>query len=187
METIALKYPNKTFRLKNNEKVTIRMCTESDAENLISTIKEYLADSEYIPLSSEEFDPTLEQEKEQIKNFIRNDNSLLLIALDREGNLIGNIDLTGSQRKITRHTGMIGMGILKSWRNTGLGSLLIAEMIAWAEQNPILELVWLEVYEENHSALRIYTRAGFEENGRQSRFFKRDSDYSNKITMVRGV
>lgn len=181
-----MKYSQRNFKLKNNEEITIRLCVENDAENLIKTVKEYLLNSEYIPLLSEEFIPTIEQEKKWIKNFIENENSLLLIAL-KDDQIIGNIDLTGSQRQIMKHTGMIGMGIIKEWRNIGLGMIMINEIIEWSRKNSILEKLWLEVYEENKLGLSLYQKAGFEINGKQANFFKHNEKFFDKIIMSREV
>lgn len=158
------------------------MCCENDAENLIKTVKNYLLDSNYIPLLNEEFNPTIEQEKNWIRSFLENENSLLLIAT-HNNTIIGNIDLTGNQRKRMKHTAVIGMGVLKEWRNSGVGTILLSETINWAKNNSFLEKVYLEVYEENQIAIRIYEKIGFQLIGKQTAFFKHEEKYFNKLTM----
>ena len=66
----------------------------------------------------------LEKEFDLIKAYRESENSIFLIA-EFDGELIGNIDLTGSKRFKMHHTGMIGMGIKEEWRNQGLGKILI--------------------------------------------------------------
>jgi RimJ/RimL family protein N-acetyltransferase len=158
------------------------MCDESDAQNLINTIKTYVANSEYIPMYAHEFTPTIEEEIEWISKFIYQDNSLLIIAV-YEGQLIGNIDLSGRQREIMQHTGEIGMGMLKEWRNAGLGTALLIALIDWAKENPILEKLCLGVYVENKAGLALYTKLGFTEDGRQNNFFKQNNRYYDNIIM----
>jgi RimJ/RimL family protein N-acetyltransferase len=171
-----------TIRLKNDKLVQIRVAEVSDAEKLLNTIKTYIPQSDFIPKLPEEITLTLDQEKAWIQTFLDQDNSLLLVA-EYEGEIIGNIDLTGHQRKVMKHTAVIGMGMLADWRNTGLGTALLSELIQWAKENPILELIWLQVYTENKAALKLYKKMGFQENGTIKNFFKQDDRYFDNLTM----
>lgn len=181
-----MKYRQQDFLLKNKETVTLRMCGEADAEALISTIKEYLRDSPCIPLLPHEFRYTVEEEQQLIRKFIEQENSLFLVAV-HAGEIIGNIDVTGNQRAMMKHTAMIGMGMLKAWRRSGLGTLFMEQVLQWAQCNPVLEQLWLEVYAENEAALQLYRKAGFEEKGRFNAFFKHNGIYSDKIIMNRSA
>ncbi len=178
-----MKFQQTEARLKNNKVVTIRQCQIQDAEKLIKTVKKYLGNSDCIPLEPDEFNPTVEQEILLIESFLENKNSLFLIATFNE-QIIGNIDLTGSQRKALKHTAVIGMGMLKEWRNTGLGTALLNCSINWAKQNPLLEILWLQVYANNKAGISLYKKAGFLENGLQHNFFKnQQNNYFDNLTM----
>lgn len=172
--------------LKNEEPVLLRMAQIEDANALRQTVHTYLKTSPFIPLTPEEFTPGLEEEEAWIRNFIDQENSLLLVA-EHDHQIIGNIDLTGSPRKRMRHTGMIGMGILEEWRNTGLGTHLIQEMTRWAKENPVLETIWLEVYANNKGGRRIYEQAGFQQIGIVPDFFKNGDTFCDKVIMSRKV
>lgn len=173
----------KNIELKNQKTILIREAKTSDAENLLNCIKAYIPQSEYIPKLEQEIKLTIEQEAKWISSFLTNDNSLLLIA-EFENQIIGNIDLTGNQRKIMKHTAVIGMGMLKEWRNSGLGTALLTEAIKWAKRNPVLELIWLQVYTENVLGLNLYRKMGFENNGIIKKFFKHDDKYFDNLTMT---
>lgn len=176
----------KVFELKNKKQVIIRQAEIDDAEKLLNCIKTYIPQSDYIPKLEQEIVLTIEQEKDLIKYFLNNENSLLLIA-EFENEIIGNIDLTGSRRKIMEHTAVIGMGMLKEWRNSGLGTILMTEIINWAKENPILEIIWLQVYTENELGLNLYRKMGFQENGIIHNFFKKDNLYFDNLTMIMDV
>ena len=182
-----MKYSSSEILLKNKEIVTIEICNAEDAEELIKTVKTYLAESKYMLTGPDDFNPPLEEERKWIRSFLENENSLLLIA--RQGRkILGNIDITGGKREIIKHTAVIGMGLLKEWRNTGLGTALLNKGIEWAKQNPILEILWLQVFAENTAAITIYKKAGFEIDGVQKRFFKtKDNIYYDNIIMSLGV
>lgn len=178
-----MKFETKQITLKNRETVIIRQAEVSDAENLLNCIKTYIPTSNYIPKLESEIKLTVEQEKEWINTFLIYDNSLLLVA-EYEGKIIGNIDLTGSRRKIMEHTAVIGMGMLQKWQNIGLGTALLSAIIEWAKNNPILELIWLQVYTENEAGLNLYKKMGFTENGIIQNFFKKDNKYFHNLTMT---
>ncbi|WP_430613412.1 N-acetyltransferase family protein [Flavobacterium sp. JP2137] len=177
-----MKFTPRALLLKNGKEVILRSARISDTPALIQTIKNYLADSTYIPQTPEEFTMTLEEGQQWIASFITKDNSLLIVA-EFDGAIIGNIDINGHQRQMMAHTAVIGMGILSEWRNTGLGTLLMREGIAWAKQQPILELLWLQVYPENDTAMALYKKMGFEESGIIKNFFKHHDRYYDNLTM----
>ncbi|WP_281239935.1 GNAT family N-acetyltransferase [Flavobacterium praedii] len=181
-----LKFKHQILELKNQKLVTIRQAEIDDAEKLLNCIKTYIPQSDYIPKLGQEIKMTIEQEKEWINSFLTNDNSLLLVA-EYDNEIIGNIDLTGNRRKIMEHTAVIGMGILKEWRNSGLGRILLKSTIEWAKHNSIVELIWLQVYTENELGLNLYRKMGFEESGIIKNFFKQDGRYFDNLTMTMNV
>lgn len=180
------KFSTKIIEPKNQKAVTIRQAEIEDAEELLNCVKAYVPQSDYISKLEQEIKLTIDQEKEWINSFLTNSNSLLLVA-EFENKIIGNIDLTGSQRKVMEHTAVIGMGMLKEWRNFGLGTALLKSGIEWAKENPILELLWLQVYTDNKLGLGSYRKMGFEENGIIKNFFKRDGKYFDNSTMTMNV
>ena len=173
-------------KLKNGKTVLIRQAELDDAQNLLNCIKKYIPESEYIPKLKSEIKSSQEETKDWISSFLTRKNSLLLVA-EFEGEIIGNIDLTGSNRKIMEHTAVIGMGMLKKWRNSGLGTILLSATIEWARQNPILELLWLQVYTENELGVNLYKKMGFEPTGIIKGFFKDGHRYFDNLTMTLGV
>uniref|UniRef100_UPI00404B8009 GNAT family N-acetyltransferase n=2 Tax=Flavobacterium sp. TaxID=239 RepID=UPI00404B8009 len=176
------KFPEFTTKLKNGKSVKIRQATIADAENLLQTIKTYIPQSTYIPKLIEEVKWTVSEMEAWIESFKNQDNSLLLVA-EFENAIIGNIDLTGNQRKIMFHTAVIGMGILEEWQNCGLGTALLQAMKSWSKTNPFLELIWLQVYSDNIAGMQLYQKSGFTNCGIMKDFFKHTNQYFDKITM----
>lgn len=173
-------------KLKNGKTVTIRQAEISDTVKFLNCLKEYIPQSEYIPQLEQEINLNFKEKEELINAFLEKENSLLLIA-EYENKIIGNIDLTGSVRKVMEHTAVIGMGMNKEWRNTGLGTALLAAIIEWAKANPILEIIWLQVYTENALGVSLYKKMGFVENGIIKGFFKHEESYFDNLTMTMKV
>ena len=181
-----LKFTPKEVSLKNGKTVLIRQAELVDADDLLQCVKNYIPTSDYVPKLEQEIKLSVAQEVEWIHSFLKNDNSLLLIV-EYESQIIGNIDLAGSQRKIMEHTAMIGMGMLEEFRNSGLGTFLLSSVIDWAKQNSILEIIWLQVYTENTLGLTLYRKMGFMENGIIKNFFKKGNQYFDNLTMSMNV
>jgi ribosomal protein S18 acetylase RimI-like enzyme len=86
-----------------------------------------------------------------------------------------------------QHTAVIGMGMFIEWRNSGLGTELMKYSIEWAKENPILELLLLQVYTENELGLNLYRKMEFVENGVIKNYFKQNGRYYDNLTMSLSV
>ncbi|MBK5721708.1 GNAT family N-acetyltransferase [Dysgonomonas sp. Marseille-P4677] len=166
-----MKFESVQVKLKNNEIVEIREAEIGDAAELLVTKKRYIGESEFIPLTKEEFSSTEETEKSWIQSYIDNENSLLLVATHQK-QIIGNMDITGASRNMLKHTAMVGIGIVEEWTNIGLGTELFRCGLHWAKNNQILELLWLNTFATNKGGLRLYEKFGFVETGRLEHFIK---------------
>ena len=167
---------------KNGKEVIIRHANENDAANLLELKLSYIRNTTSLPLYEHEYKNDIRTEKDLISRYISEANSILLVA-EHGNNLIGNIDLTGNQRKKLFHTGMVGMGIANEWHNLGIGSMLMESALTWAISSP-LSIAWLEVYSTNKAGYRLYEKFGFEECGTIKNFFQ-EVIPADKITMVK--
>lgn len=166
-----MKFVNKEFSLKNGEIITIREANIADATELINVAKSYISDSEHILLTFKEFTPTVEQEEKWIKSYIDKKNNILLVATYKNS-IIGNIEITSGSRLKINHTGLIGMSIIKQWRNLGLGTVLLDCVINWSRNNSDLVKLWLQVFANNEAGINLYKKMKFIEEGRQKDFIK---------------
>ncbi|AWH85695.1 hypothetical protein HYN59_11510 [Flavobacterium album] len=167
----------------DGKEITIREATEYDALNLIELKKSYIKGTRSIPLYEFEYKNDIQMEKDLIKRFHTEENSLLLVA-EHGNNLVGNIDLSGNQRTKLLHTGMIGMGIAYEWQNRKIGSFLMGSLLDWAAESPLLKIIWLEVYATNTGGIKLYEKFGFESCGHIKDFFMEENP-ADKLTMVK--
>lgn len=83
-----------------------------------------------------------------------------VVADKRDESYIGQLDLFTINWK--QRWGELGFVIGKQeWRNRGVGTEALGLMLEYAFQTLGLERVQLEVYMDNHQALRCYEKAGF--------------------------
>lgn len=176
----------KSYAIKSGIPLVIREAIAKDAEKLLALKMEYLKETDTIPLFDYEYNNTIEQEAELIEKLQKQPNCLLLVA-ESNGNLIGNIDVTGSWRKKMQHTAMIGMGIHTKWQNQGIGTLLIQNSIQWSKENLLLKNLWLEVYATNIAGIALYKKVGFNSSGILQNFFLEKGTYIDKIIMQKEV
>ncbi len=173
-----------THTAKNGKTIIVRNTIEEDAPALIALKKGYIKGTTTIPLYEDEYRNTSIQEAELITRYYNEQNSILLVA-ECEGELIGNIDITGNQRRKLFHTAMLGMGIAYDWQNKGIGSCLMESALNAMNETPV-SIVWLEAYSTNIGGLKLYEKFGFEQCGVIKNFFNENTPI-DKITMVKYI
>jgi len=170
--------------IKTGNEITIREAETSDSKSLIDCIKSYLK-SNLIPLTPEEFNPTIEEHEKWISKFKNGKNDLLLVA-ELNGQIIGNIDLTIHHRSMLKHTGYVGMGIHEDWQNQSVGTLLLDKLLQWSDSQSEIEILWLQVFGNNYKGIAIYSKKGFIEEGRQKDFIRDNKgNFIDNLIMTR--
>ncbi len=82
------------------------------------------------------------------------------------------------------HQCEFGIIVGPGFRNQGIGSYLLNNLLHFAKTQFKIELIHLQVYEGNPS-INLYDRFGFREFGRQNRWIKDENGYSARIFMER--
>jgi len=179
-----MKIEPKEITDKQGTRITIREAKVSDSVELQKCVQSYLK-SNLIPLTQSEFYELAKNQKEWIKKFTEGKNDLLLVA-EYKGAIIGNIDLMVNGRQMLKHTAYIGMGIHDAWQGRGIGTEMMKILIDWVDRNPEIEIIWLQAFSNNAKGLRLYSKLGFEETGRQKGFIKTESgEYIDNVIMTR--
>ena len=124
---------------------------------------------------------------EKLGKLIAHPDQLLILAF-LEDKLIGNLDFHIGKRKRLAHGGGFGMSVHPDFRGLGVGKALLGQLIQWAEANPRLERVELNVLASNQAAIGLYKKLGFIEEGRKVDAIKYDDGrYVDDLQMVRFV
>jgi RimJ/RimL family protein N-acetyltransferase len=81
----------------------------------------------------------------------------------------------------------IGMLLIVGWRGLGLGTMMLDAAIEWATAAGAHKM-FLETWPHNTSALELYRRAGFVEEGRKRRHYRRkDGELWDAVLMGRSL
>jgi ribosomal protein S18 acetylase RimI-like enzyme len=105
--------------------------------------------------------------------------SLVAVAGDR---VVGHLTASREEGPVTRHVATLGMAVAPEWRGRGVGSALLAEAIRWARAMGVEKLA-LSAYPDNHAALALYRKFGFQEEGRLTGHSKKAIGYMDEIVM----
>jgi len=170
-----------------SESTVVRKANLEDASRILQIQKEVVEEDVYLTTSSDEFDKTIEQQRDWMEKILANDKETMLVAETSKG-IVGWIVFFSQNRIRLSHTGSFGMMIDKDFRDKGIGKLLIEGLLDWAESNPLIEKVSLGVFSTNERAIALYKKMGFIEEGRKIKEFKMDNgEYVDDILMYKFV
>ena len=99
------------------------------------------------------------------------------------GEVVGWCDVTPKERPIYAHAGVLGMGLLPSFRGQGIGADLIRRTLAAAMAFGF-HRIELTVRENNTSAMELYKNVGFEVEGLLRDAVQVDGVYEDLILMA---
>ena len=100
----------------------------------------------------------------------------------REGEIIGHIDLRSRPEAPARHRCLLGMGVHRAARRSGLGAALVATAADWAREQG-LKWVDLEVLAGNEPARALYRKCGFVQTGEIADMFRIDGESLGYVFM----
>ncbi|MBN8591729.1 MAG: GNAT family N-acetyltransferase [Anaerolineae bacterium] len=164
---------------------TLRTAVPDDAQSIIDYLGA-LADEPYnnTSLSPGERPYTLEAERKIIVDMEAAPNSLMLLAVDPQGQMVGLATLAGGSRAAVYHTAVIGLSLRPEWRGQGIGTELMRGLIDYARQGGVLKRLELLVLTSNERGIHIYRKLGFVEEGiHKGRLFK-DGAYVDDLSMA---
>lgn len=156
--------------LKNSLLLTLRPAEPKDAQRVLVYVEQVAGESENLAFGPGEFGISLEQERVFLQQAAETLTSLYLLA-ELEGEIVGTLTFSAEKRSRLQHAGEFGMSVLRKYQNLGIGSLMMASLIAWARQTCIIRKINLRVRVDNLSAIHLYEKYGFALEGRRTREF----------------
>jgi RimJ/RimL family protein N-acetyltransferase len=143
--------------------VTIRQATAADFDDWVDLYIAVAAEGKWIG-----GEPPVDRERrrEVFERFQEPGAAVVLIA-EIDGRVRGNLGL-----ELSHGIAELGMVVEEGWRGRGIGTRLMAAGIAWARENGAHK-VTLTVWPHNRSAIALYRKFGFVEEGLFQRHYRR--------------
>ena len=146
----------------------IREAEPKDAAELVAFLNRVSLETDFTSLDGDGILLTSEEMAIFLNKQASWDNQITLLAFLND-KIAGIVNITADQRKRVRHIGDLFIVIGKKYWNNGLGSLLLEEVVEWAQASGILRRLQLTVQTRNQAAVHLYQKHGFVIEGRQER------------------
>ncbi|MCK6255562.1 GNAT family N-acetyltransferase [Fictibacillus sp. KIGAM418] len=174
----------KDFLMKDGNKVLIREAVPADAQNIIDFYNVVGGETDFLSFGGNEFTRNAGEYETYIENVAAEENSIMLLATIGDA-IISIATINSSQKARTKHDGMLEIVISQTHTGMGLGERMMTELIEWAKHNRITRRISLVTREDNHRAIALYKKLGFEVEG-----LIRNDTYFNGVyysTVVMGL
>ena len=146
----------------------IREAEVEDATELIALLDQIGHESNFTSLDENGIAMSESEMQIFIDKQAQSENQITLLAFLND-ELAGIINVTADQRPRVRHIGDIFLGIKKTFWSSGLGSILMEEVIEWAKTSGVIRRLQLTVQKCNLAAIHLYEKMGFITEGLQER------------------
>lgn len=147
--------------LKNGIEVSIREGVKEDAKAIIDFYNEVGGETHFLSFGKDEYKISLEDQENSMESAKASDNSIKLIAFI-DGEIAGIATIDSNQKAKGKHVGVLGIVVKEKYWGAGLGKRLMLDLIEWCKSNGITKKITLVTNEENHNAIELYKRVGFE-------------------------
>lgn len=98
--------------------------------------------------------------------------------------IVGHVDLRAHPSANMGHRCLLGMGVHRDWRRSGIGQQLLSAAIDWGKEAEGLDWIDLQAIESNSGAVRLYRRAGFVDTGLLRDCFRFDGRQVDYLSMA---
>ncbi|MEO1771157.1 MULTISPECIES: GNAT family N-acetyltransferase [Enterococcus] len=142
--------------------VVIREAIPDDAEALLQLSQQVAQETEYLVMDETGMALTPEMLAVHLESLYESPNNLLLVVFV-DDQLVGNASVKASAEYRVAHIGEIGISILKEFWGLGLGSLLMEEILYWAQESQVIRRLELTVQTQNARAVQLYQKFGFQQ------------------------
>lgn len=153
--------------------LTIREAIPEDAAELLKMTRQIGRETEFLVMDEKGINLPEELLAIQLEDIYESPNNTLFVALFGE-QIIGTASLKSSNEKRIAHIAELGISILKDYWGMGLGSVLMEELLIWAQESQTVYRIELTVQEQNTTAIHLYEKFGFQKEALMARGARSD-------------
>lgn len=167
-----------------SEEVTIRQVRPTDAAALLALLKQLTKETPFLLVDSASLELPAAEEAQQLRLLLATTNNQLFVA-EFDNQLIGFVRVTASQTPEIAHIGEVGVAILRAFWGQGLGTVLLRNIVTWAQQNAVIRRLELTVQARNQRAYRLYQRLGFKVEGKaELGYFDKEAGFQTVLHLA---
>jgi hypothetical protein len=160
--------------------VTIRHAKVEDAHVIAEAEREIAKEPGFF--CSQPSELTDENVANTISTFLKDKTGVYLLA-ECEGKIVDHAFLEPLQPESLRHIADLNIAVHLGWQKKGIGTKLLEHIIEWAKKSGVLEKIQLNVRASNLSAISLYQKMGFREEGRIKNRVKLRNRYIDDVIM----
>lgn len=162
---IEIPYTDDALRL------TVREAEPADGNALLNLLAELQMETDNLLIEEE---VSRSDQQALLQTYQQAPDSIYLVV-EVDGQLVGLANIAAEPHSRLAHRGEIGVALMRDYWGLGLGSLLLDELIHFAQSTP-LEMLSLSVLADNAAAIHLYEQKGFVAVGRWTNYVKRADD-----------
>ena len=141
---------------KNGKRIDFRPLESGDTEELLKIINQISKGiSDYSKLTESQMKKLM-----KIRLSMMEEDGGIFLVLEHAGRIIGECTLHKLENEPS--TGVIGIGLLKEFRNSGIGKGILGRVIKFAKKMNIKKII-TKTSSRNKPAIKLYTGIGFKE------------------------
>lgn len=165
------------LRLDDGGVVSVRSATAADGAGLAALNRRILEETSFHIREPVEYAADPDTERRFIENMTRSAGSIYLIVEALKGpggealpsrsapEMLGLLLFQRERLRRLRHGGNLGLAVLRSEQQRGIGRALMDVFLDWCSGQQGLRRIKLEVFETNRVAIELYERLGFSFEG----------------------
>ncbi|MCE5038737.1 GNAT family N-acetyltransferase [Staphylococcus auricularis] len=161
----------------------IREISIKDVDEFVSLASKIYDESDYMVYNQGEYAPSKTDAIDHLEYFITSPANAIFVA-EHNGELVGYTIVTTESLERTKHEAKVTLGVIRHYRERGLGRALINSVEAWCTNHQIRRIE-VSVVPENTTAVDMFKDAGFKIEGELRDKLYIDDRYYNKYVMAK--
>lgn len=153
--------------------VVIREAIPDDAEEILAMSKIIGQETEFLVMDEKGMGLDVEDLAYQLAALYDSPNNILLVAV-LDAAIIATASVRADSSRRIGHIGEVGISVLQEYWGIGLGTMMLEELIHWAEAGGVIRRLELTVQCRNERAVSLYKKFGFATEGTLARGARSD-------------
>mgnify|MGYP003465179078 FL=1 len=163
--------------------ITIREAIPDDAAQLLTVMRQIGQETEFLVMDEAGIELPEELLALQLADLYDSPSNVLFLALV-DDRIVGTASIKSQPERRIKHIGELGVSILKEYWGLGLGSILIEELLEWAQASQEIFRIELTVQEQNPRAVALYEKFGFKKEALMERGARADDGRFLKVWLM---